>query len=89
VNYERITVVEMEQLVFSSALYAIDALSLERTRLSRGQFSLEGWMDRLDRRDSLADRRSTEPSGSAFNLGKLWHSVRAGFPTQSFVARET
>src|SRR5712671_6033197 len=63
----------MNELVFSASLDPVDSLSPDRARLCGRQFSLERRMNRLDRRDRLAQPRSAKTSGSALYFGKLRH----------------
>jgi hypothetical protein len=68
VNDERISVVEMEELMFSPALYPIDPLSLDGARSSGREFSLEGGMDGFDRCDRFPQRRAAQGARGALNF---------------------
>jgi hypothetical protein len=66
-------IVEMKQLVLSSALDAFDARTRERTETRWRETSLESGMQQPETRDGAALRSPAQHVHRCFDFGKLGH----------------
>lgn len=66
-------IVEVEQLMFPSALDPLDAMSRERAQPRRGDSSLERRMQQLETRDRAPLRAAAQHIHGCFDFGQFGH----------------